>query len=86
MFCFVSFPWGPWGPGQPPCQATGVAWSLLPLPSPLLAYEGDASFLCWAGMLSARLGGNQGQAEAQQKTLQFCAKFVATRTKGALIQ
>lgn len=38
------------------------------------------------GRFSARLGGNQGQAEAQQKTLQFCAKFVATGTKGALIQ
>lgn len=38
------------------------------------------------GCFSARLGGNQGQAETQQKTLQFCAKFVATRTQGALIQ
>lgn len=36
--------------------------------------------------LSARLGENQGHAEAQQKSLQFCAKHAATRTKGALIQ
>lgn len=35
----VSFPWAS---GQPLCQAAGVVWSFLPLPSPPLAYEGDA--------------------------------------------
>lgn len=38
------------------------------------------------GCFSARLGWNEGEAQAQQKTLQFCAKFIASRSKGTLIQ
>lgn len=48
-----------WDPGQPPCQAMGVVWSLLPLPSPPLASEvirGEASFLRQVGMLLCKAG------------------------------